>query len=155
MAAARERFVDDVLRHFSDNLKLNDAIACAGGVTSDPRAVIDLIYPLMTRRARPDLRHLYVAVADHRLLAGILDTVSAHLLLLQTWTVDAIRHVLTNAAAIEKANLEQVRTIVSICILFEPSPLDPVTSMMLLGKAESCKRCENVAEMIRLAHRVS
>jgi len=155
MHTVHERFVDDVLRHFYETLKLNDAIACAGGVTSDPRLVIDLIYPLITRRARPDLRHLYVAITDHLLLANVLDVVSARLRLLQIWTAESIHQVLLDAAITHKANLNQVCTVVSICILFEPSPLDPVKSMVLLGQEESCKRCENVAETIRLAHLVS
>ena len=145
----------DVLRHFYETLKLNDAIACAGDVTSDPRGVIDLIYPLVTRRAQPNLRHLYVAITDHRLLANVLDFVSAGFHRLRIWTPESIHQVLVDAANTYEANLNTVCTVVSVCILFGPSPLDLVKSMVLLGQEESWKRCENVAEAICLAHRVS
>jgi hypothetical protein len=155
MRTVHEQFVDDVLGHFFDNLKLNDAIACAADVTSDPRGVIDLIYPLMTRRTQPDLRHLYAAIADYRLLTSVLEFVSAGLSRLQSWTPVSIHQVLVESANTCEANFNKVRAVVSICILFGPSPLDLVRSMHLLGQEESWKRCENVAEMIRSAHRVS
>jgi hypothetical protein len=148
-------FVQATLDALQRDCKLGDAIALAYGKCEAPAGVIDLIFPLLTRKLRIDYVLMCSLEPSPRTLLRLLRLCEARLAQLDTWTSASIEAAAQGVAEALNLDRERVQRLLKCCILFSDSPLDLVDSIAFLGRPDTLSRLSAAASNIELSHLIN
>lgn len=145
------------VRQYVDTVLLTDqtiALACEAGL--DCTDVLDVLYPLVTKKGIPfpAQNQLYVACSDPRKTLAFLKALHAALVELDTWDAGRIDGVVNSVAESHKISMEAAVQVCKACVLFGNSPLDSFSSMEAIGQEATCRRCMDAANLLTLSLKV-
>ncbi|KVC88995.1 hypothetical protein WJ95_01985 [Burkholderia ubonensis] len=148
-------FVQSVLDSLHRDGKLGEAISLAYGKCESPAGVMDLIFPLITKKLRIDYVLLCSIESNPRTLLQFLRLAEARLAQNDSWTVASVDASLRSVADALNLGWDHAQRLLKCCILFSDSPLEIVESIACLGKPETSFRLRSAAKNIELSHLIN
>ncbi|WP_175969131.1 hypothetical protein [Burkholderia sp. BCC0322] len=149
-------FVQAALNALHRDCKLGDAISLAYGKCESAAGVIDLIFPLITKKVRIDYILMYSIESNPRTLLQFLRQVDARLTGNENWTAASVEAALRSVAdSTDGVGWDRAQRLLKCCILFSDSPLEIVKSITFLGKHETSSRLRSAARNVELSHLIN
>ena len=140
-------FVQAALDALHRDCKLGDAISLAYGKCESTAGVIDLIFPLITKKLRIDYILMYSIESNSR---------ESGLARSENWTAASVEAALRSVAdSPDGVGWERAQRLLKCCILFSDSPLGIVESITFLGKPETSSRLRSAASNVELSHLIN
>jgi hypothetical protein len=145
------------VRHYVDTVLLTDqaiALACEAGL--DCTEVLDVLYPLVTKKGIPFPAQnlLYAACSDPRKTVAFLTALHIALVELDEWELGNIQREVNRVAESLGIPMDVAVQVCRACVLFGHSPLDSFSSMAAIGQDAACRRCLDAANLLALSLRV-
>ncbi|HEM7879795.1 hypothetical protein JQC70_08235 [Burkholderia contaminans] len=149
-------FVQAALDALHRDCKLGDAISLAYGKCESTAGVIDLIFPLITKKLRIDYILMYSIESNPRTLLQFLRQTESGLARSENWTAASVEAALRSVAdSPDGVGWERAQRLLKCCILFSDSPLGIVESITFLGKPETSSRLRSAASNVELSHLIN
>ncbi|KAG8149348.1 hypothetical protein [Burkholderia catarinensis] len=148
-------FVQSALDALHRDCKLGEAISLAYGKCESTAGVIDLIFPLITKKLRIDYILMYSIESNPRTLLQFLRLIESRLTQNDSWSVSSVEASLRSAADSTSVGWDRAQRLLKCCILFSDSPLEIVESITFLGKHETSLRLRSAAKNVELSHLIN
>ncbi|HDR8963837.1 hypothetical protein [Burkholderia vietnamiensis] len=148
-------FVQSALDSLHRDHKLAEAIALTFGKCESAADVIDLIFPLITKKRRVDYVLMYSIVSNPRTLLQFLRAADSRLSQAAAWAPASVDASLRAAAAAANLGWDRAQRVLKCCVLFSDSPLEIVASIAFLGRHETASRLRSAAHNVELSHLVN
>ncbi|MBN3834968.1 hypothetical protein [Burkholderia sp. Ac-20344] len=148
-------FVQAALDTLHRDCKLGEAISLAYGKCESTAGVIDLIFPLITKKLRIDYLLMYSIESNPRSLVHFLQLIESRLTRADSWTAASVDAALRSVADSTGVGWARAQRLLKCCILFSDSPLEIVESITFLGKHETSSRLRSAASNVELSHLIN
>ena len=148
-------FVQAALDALHRDRKLGEAISLAYGKCESTAGVIDLIFPLITKKLRIDYILMYSIESNPRTLLKFLRLTESQLIRNDSWSAASVEAALQGVADSTDVGWDRAQRLLKCCILFSDSPLEIVESITFLGRHEASSRLRSAAHTIELSNLVN